>query len=111
MTKYVPIVPIRDFLFDTFNRLIFVFSVLVVRGNNTLPSAQQIRYPSVADNSKYTFSIWAFQEEHYIDKLRDGVPLFNQTNLLTRPQVDKAFGDRIATFESYRKRFDPQVAC
>ena len=25
----------------------------------------------------------------------------------TRPQADKAFGDRIATFESYRKRFDP----
>ena len=22
-------------------------------------------------------------------------------------EVDKAFGDRIATFESYRKRFDP----
>jgi len=36
-----------------------------------------------------------------------GVPLFNQTNLLTRPQVDKAFGDRIATFDSYRRRFDP----
>ena len=37
----------------------------------------------------------------------DGVPLFNQTNLLTPPQVAKAFGGRIATFEDYRKRFDP----
>ena len=36
-----------------------------------------------------------------------GTPLFNQTYLLTPEQVDKAFGDRIATFESYRKRFDP----
>jgi FAD/FMN-containing dehydrogenase len=36
-----------------------------------------------------------------------GVPLLNQTNLLTRAQVEKAFGDRLATFEGYRKRFDP----
>ncbi len=176
VTKYVPLVPIRDFLLDTFNRLVFLVCVLVVRGNNTLPVAQQIRYPAVADNSRYTFSIWAFQEEGYIDKLRayfkfckdyyrstgyrsnmisvgyrinqddsslysysfrgnvmtfdpvstgnpgweafltaynelcsslDGIPLFNQTNLLTPAQVAKAFGGRIATFESYRQRFDP----
>ncbi|HEY3082300.1 MAG TPA: FAD-binding oxidoreductase [Chloroflexota bacterium] len=36
-----------------------------------------------------------------------GTPLFNQTNLLTRPQVDKAFGDRTALFDRYRRRFDP----
>ena len=176
VTKYVPLVPVRDFLLDTFNRLVFLLCVLVVRGNNTLPVAQQIRYPAVANNSKYTFSIWAFQEENYIDGLRayfkfckdyyrstgyrsnmisvgyrinqddsslysysfrgnvmtfdpvstgnpgweafltaynelcssfDGIPLFNQTNLLTPGQVAKAFGDRIATFESYRQRFDP----
>jgi len=172
----VPFVPLRDFLFDTYNRLIFFVCVLLIKGNNTLAIAQQIRYPAVATNSRYTFSIWAFQEEHYIDYLRayfkfckdyyrstgyrsnmisvgyrinqddssmfsysfrgtvmtfdpvstgnpgwekfltaynelcsslGGVPLFNQTNLLTRPQVDKAFGDRIATFDSYRRRFDP----
>ena len=34
-------------------------------------------------------------------------PLFNQTNLLTRGQVDRAFGDRIAYFENYRQQFDP----
>ncbi|GHO87522.1 FAD-binding protein [Dictyobacter formicarum] len=176
VTKYVPIVPIRDFLFNLFNRLIFIICVLLIRGNNTLAIAQQIRYPAVATNSKYTFSIWAFQEENYIDNLRayfkfckdyyrstgyrsnmisvgyrinqddssmfsysfrgtvmtfdpvstgnpgweafltaynelcsslGGVPLFNQTNLLTSEQVAHAFGDRIATFESYRKRFDP----
>jgi len=176
VTSYVPIVPIRDFLFDMYNRLIFVICVLVVRGNNTSAVAQQIRYPAIADDSRYTFSIWAFQEEDYIHNLRayfkfckdyyrstgyrsnmisvgyrikeddsslfsysfrgtvmtfdpvstanpgweefltaynelcsslGGVPLFNQTNLLTRPQVDKAFGDRIATFDSHRRRFDP----
>jgi hypothetical protein len=176
INKYVRIVPLRDFFLETFNRLIFIVCVLFVRGKNTSAVAQQIRYPAVATNSKYTFSIWAFQEEHYIDNLcayfkfcKDyyrstgyrsnmisvgyrinhddssmfsysfrgtvmtfdpvstgnpgweafltaynelcsslgGVPLFNQTNLLTREQVAKAFGDRIATFEEYRKRFDP----
>ena len=33
--------------------------------------------------------------------------MFNQTNLLTRPQVDKAFGERLALFDRYRRRFDP----
>jgi FAD/FMN-containing dehydrogenase len=36
-----------------------------------------------------------------------GSPLFNQSNSLTRWQVEKAFGDRLAIFESYRVRFDP----
>ena len=36
-----------------------------------------------------------------------GTPLFNQTNLLTRGQVEKAFGDRLKTFDRYRRRFDP----
>jgi len=139
---------------------------------------QQIRYPEVGfgHDSRYTFSIWAFPEETYINCLRQyfefsrayyrthgyrvnmmsvgyrisadqsslfsysfngdvitfdpvstgnagwesflqaynnlcsqlgGVPLFNQTNLLTRAEVDKAFGDRPALFDRYRKRFDP----
>jgi FAD/FMN-containing dehydrogenase len=37
----------------------------------------------------------------------NGVPLFNQTAHLTRPQVDKAFGDRILKFDRYRKEYDP----
>ncbi|MET0839458.1 MAG: FAD-binding oxidoreductase [Marmoricola sp.] len=36
-----------------------------------------------------------------------GTPLFNQTNLLTRGQVARAFGDRIAYFEGYRQKYDP----
>jgi FAD/FMN-containing dehydrogenase len=36
-----------------------------------------------------------------------GVPLFNQTNLLTREQVHRAFGDRPALFDGYRRRYDP----
>jgi FAD/FMN-containing dehydrogenase len=36
-----------------------------------------------------------------------GTPLFNQTNFLTRDQVRTAFGDRLHTFEGFRRRFDP----
>jgi hypothetical protein len=36
-----------------------------------------------------------------------GSPLFNQTNSLTRSQVEKAFGGRRGIFEGYRSRFDP----
>ena len=36
-----------------------------------------------------------------------GIPLFNQTRMLTRAQVVKAFGERLNTFETYRARFDP----
>jgi hypothetical protein len=36
-----------------------------------------------------------------------GVPLFNQTNLLTRAQVEKAFKDRPALFDGYRRKYDP----
>jgi D-arabinono-1,4-lactone oxidase len=36
-----------------------------------------------------------------------GRPLFNQTGWLTCAQVEKAFGDRLKTFEGYRQHFDP----
>jgi FAD/FMN-containing dehydrogenase len=38
----------------------------------------------------------------------DGKPLLNQTPRLTREQMRKAFGDRIAQFEAHRRRFDPE---
>jgi FAD/FMN-containing dehydrogenase len=176
VTKYVPIKTIRYFLINAYNRLKNLVLVLGVRGENTVPTAQMIRYPEKATNSRYTFSIWAFPEEEYIRNLRayfefcheyyrsrgyrpnlmnvgyrinkdtsslfsysfggnvmtfdpvstgdpgweeflvayndfcsrhGGSPLFNQTNSLTRSQVEKAFGDRRGTFEGYRRRFDP----
>ena len=36
-----------------------------------------------------------------------GVPLFNQTWGITRPQVEKAFGERLRLFWDYQQRFDP----
>jgi FAD/FMN-containing dehydrogenase len=37
----------------------------------------------------------------------DGKPLFNQTWGLEPHHVQRAFGDRLATFEEYRRRYDP----
>lgn len=177
VTKLVPWRPLRSALFDFYNWLIVMALRYVVRGKATLPQAQQIRYPAVSDNSRYTFSIWAFPEERYIDCLRayytfskqhykqtgyrinllsvgyriladqsslfsysydgtvitfdpvstgdpgwepflheyndlcsglGGVPLFNQTNQLTRKHVDAAFGSRVAEFDGHRRRFDPK---
>jgi FAD/FMN-containing dehydrogenase len=176
VTKYVPLAGLRFWFYDLYHRLIVLALLFVIRGQNTVPQAQQIRYPAESDNSRYTFSIWAFPETTYIASLRryfefsrqylrekgyrvnllsvgyriradqsslfsysfngdvmtfdpcstgnegwddflnaynqlcselGGVPLFNQTAHLTRAQVDKAFGERLQLFDSYRKRYDP----
>ncbi len=36
-----------------------------------------------------------------------GAPLLNQSHLLTRTQVERAFGERLGSFRRYRERFDP----
>ena len=38
---------------------------------------------------------------------RNGTPLFNQTGSLTGHQAQKAFGEEIAIFQSYRRKMDP----
>jgi hypothetical protein len=42
----------------------------IIRSKNTDPSDQIIRYPDVSDDSRYTFSLWAFPEETYPKVLR-----------------------------------------
>ena len=37
----------------------------LVKSDNTVATDQIIRYPAVSDNSRYTFSLWAFPEEKY----------------------------------------------
>jgi FAD/FMN-containing dehydrogenase len=177
MTTYVGSARVRYLSIDTFYRLVDRFIFLFVRGESTLATDQTIRYPTVSNNSRYTFSIWAFPEEKYADTLReyfawvkeyyrtrgyrpdmthvgyrieaddngifsytyrgramtidpvstgnpgwddflkdynqwcsehDGVPLFNQTKGLTREQVLRAFGDRVAELETWRRKFDPK---
>lgn len=42
----------------------------LVRSENTVATDQIIRYPPVADSSRYTFSLWAFPEETYAAVLK-----------------------------------------
>jgi FAD/FMN-containing dehydrogenase len=167
---------VRSALTDFYNGLIVLALTKVIKGERTLPIAQQIRYPAVSGNDRYLFSIWAFPEERYIECLRayfelslehykrtgyridllsvgyriladqsslfsysyngtiitfdpvstgnfgwdsflreynslcsdlGGTPLFNQTNLLTRDMVARAFGERVERFEKQRRHFDP----
>jgi FAD/FMN-containing dehydrogenase len=176
VSRLVPWRWLRGALVDLYNGLIVLALTRVIKGRDTSPLAQQIRYPVVSDNARYTFSIWAFPEDRYIECLRryyefsqdhyrrtgyridllsvgyriladqsslfsysydgtvitydpvstgthgwdlflreynalcselGGIPLFNQTNLLTRSQVQRAFGERLERFERYRQRFDP----
>ena len=148
----------------------------LVRGDNTVARDQIIRYPPVANDSRYTFSLFAFPEEKYpaaltgyfafckqyyeqkgyrtnmlnvgyaiaqdrssllsysydgpvmtIDPVstgnpgwpefliaynqfcsdHGGIPLFNQTDSVTRAQVQKALGDRLTMFAAARRTFDP----
>ena len=44
---------------------------------------------------------------HQFCSQHGGVPLFNQSKWLTREQVHKAFGKRIAVFEAQRAALDP----
>jgi FAD/FMN-containing dehydrogenase len=37
----------------------------LVRSKNTVATDQMIRYPEVSDDSRYTFSLWAFPEDTY----------------------------------------------
>jgi hypothetical protein len=175
-THYIPMKGLRYLVIDRFHQFINFVLVLVMRGKNTLPTDQIIRYPEKSTNSRYIFSIWAFPEQDYLRSLRDhftfchdyyrttgyrwdlpnvgyrikedtsslfsysfngpvmtfdpvstgnpgwekflaayndfcsqhgGSPLFNQTGWLTRQQIEKAFGERLKTFEGYRQRFDP----
>jgi FAD/FMN-containing dehydrogenase len=175
VSTLVPLRGLQNLLIDLFNRLIMRICVLLVRGK-TAATAQQIRFPAQANDSRFTFSVWAFPERTFIQSLRayfefsrdyyrrtgyrvnmmsagyrisadqsslfsysfdgdvmtfdptstgnpgwedflraynelcstlGGVPLFNQTDLLTRAQVDRAFGDRLLRFDRYRSRFDP----
>lgn len=37
----------------------------LIRSDNTVATDQIIRYPAISDDSRYTFSLWAFPEEVY----------------------------------------------
>jgi len=62
---------IRYGIIDKFNALWrFQLENLVV-SHNTIPPDQIIRYPPVSDDSRYTFSLFAFPEEQYPQTLSE----------------------------------------
>ncbi|MFW6195432.1 MAG: FAD-binding oxidoreductase [Chloroflexota bacterium] len=69
-THYVPFEPLRYLIINGFNRVIQFALKLIVNSKHTLPADQIIRYPHTSGRSKYTFSIWAFPEEEYVEVLR-----------------------------------------
>jgi FAD binding domain len=70
VSKYVVWLGLRYWLVDRLSWVTRVVLTFIVRGQDTSPSAQMIRYPEVSGLSKYTFSIWAFSEDAYPEALR-----------------------------------------
>lgn len=69
-TLFIPFKGIRYWLIDSFNRFTTAVMRWVLRGCNTSPADQIIRYPERAGYSSYTFSIWSFPREEYAETIR-----------------------------------------
>jgi hypothetical protein len=70
-TNYIPMEGLRYLVVDRFHQFINCVLVLAMRGKNTLPTDQIIRYPEKSTNCLYIFNIWAFPEQDYIRSLHD----------------------------------------
>jgi FAD/FMN-containing dehydrogenase len=68
LERFVPLPGPRYRLVNLSNR---AAQILMARlaARHTVPTDQMIRYPDKSGGSRYTFSIWAFKEEHYADTL------------------------------------------
>jgi FAD/FMN-containing dehydrogenase len=173
----VSVPSIRYGIIDAFNAAWRLQLETIVSSDNTVPPDQIIQYPPVSNDSRYTFSLFAFAEEEFPTALTsfckfctdyykqkgyrsnllyvgyrivqdqkallsysydgtvmtldpvstanpgwddfltaynqfciglDGKPLLNQTPGLTAAVVQGAYGDRLKTLESTRKKYDPQ---
>ncbi|HWZ44661.1 MAG TPA: FAD-binding protein [Candidatus Saccharimonadales bacterium] len=69
--KHVSIKSIRYGIIDRFNALWRFQLENMVVSDNTVPSDQIIRYPAVSDNSRYTFSLFAFPEDQFPQTLSE----------------------------------------
>jgi FAD binding domain/D-arabinono-1,4-lactone oxidase len=71
MDRNISILKIRYGLIDAFSALWRLKLENIITSDNTVASDQIIRYPAVADDSRYTFSLYAFPEEQYPSVLSD----------------------------------------
>ncbi|WP_225411340.1 FAD-binding oxidoreductase [Stigmatella hybrida] len=69
VARFVPFRFLRNALLNTANWVNHFFLRTVIRGRNTQPTAQIIRYPHKGGPGKYTFSILAFPEKGYPELL------------------------------------------
>lgn len=69
VSKYVPWTGLRFWLVDRLGGITRWVQGVILRGANTSPTAQMIRYPERSGRSAYTFSIWAFPADAYADAL------------------------------------------
>ena len=65
MERDIAIPEIRYRVIDGFNALWRFNLENLIKSDNTVATDQIIRYPPVSDDSRYTFSLWAFPEENY----------------------------------------------
>jgi FAD/FMN-containing dehydrogenase len=71
VTKNIAESEVRYGIIDAFNDSWRVTLDTVVRSDNTHACDQTIRYPTVSDDSRYTFTLFAFPEDQYADTLSE----------------------------------------
>lgn len=69
--RRVPTKWLRNRSLGVLSAVTFPLLRFVIRGRNTLAADQQIHYPAMSDNCRYTFSIWAYPMERYPEAIRD----------------------------------------
>ena len=67
----VSIPSLRYGIIDTFNAAWRLQLENIVSGDYTIPGDQIIHYPSVSNDSRYTFSLFAFPEEQFPEAITD----------------------------------------
>jgi FAD/FMN-containing dehydrogenase len=65
----IPDPHVRYSVLETFNAMWRFKLEHVIVSDHTLMPDQMIAYPQISDDSRYTFSLFAFREEHYADVL------------------------------------------
>ncbi len=71
VTMVIPFRRLRSWIIDTYNRISQWVVTRLIRGRNTSPADQIIRYSETGGFGAYTFSIWAFPREEYPQTIRD----------------------------------------
>ncbi len=68
--RFVPGRWLQNILLRLLSMLTFPILRIAIRGKRTAATDQQIHYPPVADDCRYTFSIWAYPVDRYPETLR-----------------------------------------